>query len=200
MLLGLGLFTLLGFGGLGWLIHAVLQGRDLQTVFFPSHRGVAGQVAEGIGYGILASAVILWLLYRRILDQPRHYFVQLLERIQLGVPGILFLSLCAGIGEEWLFRGALQHWLGIWLCAVAFVALHGYLNPGDWPVALYGLLMVLVVAGMGYLYEYSGLFAAMSAHALIDVAIFTSLRYFPGPGVSQAQSRPGVPTNQPDSP
>jgi membrane protease YdiL (CAAX protease family) len=63
--------------------------------------------------------------------------------------------------------------------------MHGYLNPRDWPIALYGMLMVLVVAGMGYLYDYSGLFAAMAAHTLIDVAIFTSLRYFPGPSAAE---------------
>ena len=178
--MGLGLLTLAGFGALGWALAEWLQGRDLQQQFYPSERGFSRQVWDGVLYGSAASANILWLLYNRVLDQPRHFFVQLIRRFKIGLPDMLFLSLCAGIGEEWLFRGALQHWLGIWLTALVFVALHGYLDPRDWRISLYGLLMVVIVGGLGYLYNHSGLYAAMTAHALIDVAIFVSLRFFPG--------------------
>lgn len=147
---------------------------------------------DGAIYGAVASANVLWLLYNRILDQPRHVFVQLIRRFKIGLPDILFLSACAGIGEEWLFRGALQHSFGIWLTAFAFVALHGYLDPRDWRITLYGFLMVVIVAGMGYLYNYSGLIAAMVSHALIDVAIFVSLKYFPNtrPGKGDSVDTP----------
>ena len=181
-LAGLGLLTLVGFGTLGWAVAAFLQGRDIAGVFYPTERGWDRQLLDGAIYGLVASANILWLLYNRILDQPRHFFAQLIRRFRIGLPDIFFLSLCAGIGEEWLFRGAVQHWLGIWLTALAFVALHGYLDPRDWRISLYGMLMVIIVAGMGYLYHHSGLIAAMVSHAIIDIAIFISLKFFPGEG------------------
>ena len=178
-LAGLGLLTLVGFGAIGWALSGWLQDRDFNSVFYPAQKGLWIQLRDGLLYGAAASANILWLLYNRILDQPRHVFVQLIRRFKIGLPDILFLSACAGIGEEWLFRGAIQFWLGIWITAILFVALHGYLDPRDWRISLYGLLMVVIVAVMGYLYNYSGLIAAMTSHALIDVAIFVSLKYFP---------------------
>jgi membrane protease YdiL (CAAX protease family) len=182
MLAGLGLLTLVGFGALGWSIASLWQGRSLQDVFIPGDRGWERQLLDGAIYGLVASANILWLLYNKLLDQPRHFFAQLIRRFHIGLPDIFFLSFCAGIGEEWLFRGAIQHWLGIWLTALGFVALHGYLDPRDWRISLYGLLMVVIVAGMGYLYQHSGLMAAMLSHAIVDIAIFISLKYFPGEG------------------
>ncbi|MBI1193687.1 MAG: CPBP family intramembrane metalloprotease [Bacteroidetes bacterium] len=180
LLAALGMLTLVGFSALGWVLATLIQGRSLEEVFFPEARSWNRQLLDGTIYGLVASANILWLLYNRILDQPRHFFEQLIRRFNITLPDIFFLSLCAGIGEEWLFRGAVQHWLGIWLTALAFVALHGYLDPRDWRISLYGVLMVVIVAGMGYLYNYSGLIAAMVSHAIIDIAIFISLKYFPG--------------------
>lgn len=37
---------------------------------------------------------------------------------------IIILALASAIGEELLFRGALLPWLGVWIQAVAFAALH----------------------------------------------------------------------------
>jgi len=189
-LAGLGLVTLVGFGALGWAVATFLQGRNITDVFFPTERQWHRQLLDGAVYGLVASANILWLLYNRILDQPRHFFAQLIKRFSIRLPDIFFLSLCAGIGEEWLFRGAVQDWLGIWLTALAFVALHGYLDPRDWRISLYGLLMIIIVAGMGYLYEHSGLIAAMVSHAIIDIAIFISLKYFPGEGPPSPEQQP----------
>ncbi|MBK7566807.1 MAG: CPBP family intramembrane metalloprotease [Bacteroidetes bacterium] len=46
---------------------------------------------------------------------------------------MLFLSFCAGVGEELLFRGAIQPWLGIWLTALLFI-FYTDLNPKDKPL------------------------------------------------------------------
>jgi membrane protease YdiL (CAAX protease family) len=131
VLAGLGLLTLLGFGGIGWWLSAFFHGQDLEAQLGLAHRPWAKQVLDGLLYGGIASANILWLLHNRILAEPRHVFGQLVQRFKLGVPDMVFLSLCAGIGEEWFFRGAIQPWLGIWITAIAFVALHGYLSPGN---------------------------------------------------------------------
>lgn len=171
------MLTLAGFGGLGWWLAHTFHDRDLVRQLGLDLRPWHRQVLDGLLYGAVASANILWLLRHRILAEPRHVFGQLVRRFGLGPVDMVFLSLCAGIGEEWFFRGAVQPWLGIWFTAVLFVALHGYLNPSGGGMLLYGILMTVIVAGFGYLTERSGLIAAMTAHALVDVAIFSDLRF-----------------------
>jgi membrane protease YdiL (CAAX protease family) len=178
LLFGLGLFTIVGFSLLGWLLISVFQGRELGEVLTDRYRSYPLQMRDGLLYGAVASMNILWLLYHAILEAPRNFFTQLIKRFRINLFDVFFLSICAGVGEEMLFRGAIQHWLGIWITAILFIALHGYLDPRDWRISLYGLLMVVIVAGLGYLFERSGLVAAMTAHAVIDIAIFISLKYF----------------------
>jgi len=78
------------------------------------------------------------------------------------------------VGEEILFRGAFQPLFGLWIVAIVFVAIHGYLNLFDWKISIYGLYMVLVAAGFGYLFSGFGIIAASSAHFAFDVIM---LRY-----------------------
>ena len=77
------------------------------------------------------------------------------------------------MGEELLFRGAIQYWLGIWLTAILFVAIHGYLNPKNWKLSIYGVFMTFAIVGIGYFFEYFGIITAMSAHFMIDVYLFS---------------------------
>jgi uncharacterized protein len=46
----------------------------------------------------------------------------------MGEKDILVLALASSIGEELLFRGALQPWLGLWPSALVFALLH--IGPG----------------------------------------------------------------------
>lgn len=167
----------MGFGALGFFL-AYLQGKPWTEILNEDNRSWGEQLFDGFRYGSIASLCILWLLYNSILEAPRNFFSELIGKFRLNIADMLFLSLCAGVGEEILFRGAIQHWLGIWITAIVFIALHGYLDPSDWRISIYGLLMVVIVAGMGYLFVQSGLVAAMMAHFLIDVAIFVSLSRF----------------------
>jgi membrane protease YdiL (CAAX protease family) len=87
----------------------------------------------------------------------------------------VLISICAGVGEELFFRGALQHWLGIPLTAVVFVALHGYLDPRDRRTMAYGLFMTVAMMGLGWMAQRFGLLAPMLAHAWIDVVLLERL-------------------------
>lgn len=111
-----------------------------------------------------------------MLDGTRHFFADLLLRFKVSFPQIILLSLCAGIGEELLFRGAIQPWLGIWLTAALFIALHGYLNPKNKPLFIYGIVLLVVSAGFGYLLPKYGIYATMSAHFWIDVVLMLYLK------------------------
>lgn len=93
---------------------------------------------------------------------------------------ILFYSFCAGLGEEILFRGAIQAYIHIWPTAIIFVLLHGYVNPKDLKTSIYGVFLILVSAGFGYMMKYWGIYAAMSAHFIYDVIMFSYLKYYKG--------------------
>lgn len=86
--------------------------------------------------------------------------------------------MCAGVGEEILFRGAIQPHLGIWPTAILFIVLHGYLSFSNLALMLYGVLMVVVSAGLGYLFDNFGIHAAIVAHFLFDFFMFLYLIHF----------------------
>lgn len=86
-------------------------------------------------------------------------------------PLIIFVSLCAGIGEEIFFRGIIQPYLGIVVTAIIFVAIHGYLNPKNLKITVYGVYMVFAIMLLGYLTDKFGLITAITAHTVIDVVL-----------------------------
>ncbi|MDQ3536108.1 MAG: CPBP family intramembrane metalloprotease, partial [Bacteroidota bacterium] len=88
---------------------------------------------------------------------------------------IILVSLCAGIGEEIFFRAALQPIIGIWPTAIIFVILHCYINPRNWRISIYGFFMIIIMLGIGYLYETVGLISVMVAHTVIDIILFYML-------------------------
>lgn len=170
------LVTLFGIGGVGLgLMYFFHKSLFFQLLIHPA-RSIGIQAAIGTIYAIIALIPLIILLQLKMLDGTRHFFADLLLRFKVSLPQILLLSLCAGIGEELLFRGAIQPWLGIWLTALLFIALHGYLNPKNKPLFIYGIVLLVVSAGFGYLLPKYGIYAAMSAHFWIDVALMLYLK------------------------
>lgn len=132
---------------------------------------VTGQLLGGLAAGFLAAGVIRFVSSRppvsEVLDD--FYIVRMIKRTRFSAFDRIQLSLFAGAGEELLFRGAIQPLLGIWFTSVIFVGIHGYFrfdSAGHWLFA--GLMFGLSVM-LGFLYEYTGLISAMSAHAVYDI-------------------------------
>ncbi|MBL8001098.1 MAG: CPBP family intramembrane metalloprotease [Flavobacteriales bacterium] len=174
MVLLLGGLTLFVFGGGGVLLITVVQERELWAVITggrPWWLHVALGIAAGLVIGLSARTLVRspWM---RELDE--RFARRIGDRIAHPVDRV-FLSLCAGVGEELFFRGALQHWLGLLPTAVVFVAVHGYLDPRDRRLFVYGLLLTAAMAGLGWMARTFGLAAPMLAHALIDVVLFEQL-------------------------
>lgn len=174
ILLVLGLGTVLLFGGAGLLLITFVQGRDPWVLLMgPWSAGLQVLVGAAVGAGMGFAA---WQLasspgMQPVLDRYAERIGPLLSRRSDRI----FLSLCAGVGEELFFRGALQHWLGVLLTALIFVAVHGYLDPRDRRMFLYGSVMTVMMAGLGWLAGYMGLLAPMAAHAVIDIVLFEGL-------------------------
>lgn len=95
---------------------------------------------------------------------------------KLGWPAIVLISLCAGIGEEALFRGGLQTWLGDFIGPVAAIgissAVFGAIHFGK-PAITALLLGVGVIFGSMY-WATGSLLTVMIGHATYDI---WALRY-----------------------
>ena len=85
----------------------------------------------------------------------------------------------AGLGEELLFRGALQPLLGIWLTSAIFVVAHmrAYQFKKVDKAALVQMATLFGTSALlGLIAQYVGLIAAILVHALIDICSLYMLR------------------------
>ena len=166
----LGLLTLFGFSLLGILSVELLQDVPFREVFFSGWNWLE-QLGIGLAYGSICAGVAWWLIQRPFMRELSVVYAGMFKSLELSVQDVLFISLCAGVGEEILFRAGIQPFLGIWLTSVLFVAIHGYLDPRSWRMFLYGSVMTVMIAGVGWLFENVGLISAMTAHFIIDVIL-----------------------------
>jgi hypothetical protein len=173
----LGLVTLVGFSTLGSAILYFIS--DIALIEAFSH-GIAWykQIVYGLLVGLAIGAAAFGIIAMPFMKPVLEKYSGLMDGLHLNYFDVLFISFCAGYGEEILFRATMQHYFGIWPTAIIFVAIHGYLNPKDWRISIYGTFMTLCMAGLGYMYQYWGLISAIAAHFMIDVWLmyFLALR------------------------
>lgn len=155
---------------LAWGILYFFQGVGFQAAFASSYP-IAMQFIIGLLGGAAAAAVIYLTIQHppvsEVLDD--FYIVRIIANTKFSAFDRFQLSLFAGAGEEVLFRGAIQPLLGIWWTSALFIGLHGYFRfqkPGHW---LFGGMMFGLSMVLGYLFQYIGLVAAMTAHAVYDL-------------------------------
>jgi uncharacterized protein len=172
ILLGLG--TLLIFGVTGYIIIVHFQEVNFIDIL-KSGRSLPVQLIIGIIYGLLSAFIALYIINKEFFNKEKQFYQEKISQLNLNNSGIVFISICAGIGEEIFFRAALQPFLGIWITSIFFVAVHGYLNPLNWVISLYGIFMTFVIAGFGYLMESFGLITVITAHAIFDLVLLKTL-------------------------
>lgn len=168
------LATILIFGGLGvWLVPMAREVDVMQ--FLAGHKAMVIQCFFGLAIG-LTSAMAGWQIVELpFLHGAKMFFVNIVKPLKLSLIEIVFISVCAGVGEELFFRGAVQPYLGIWYTAFLFVLLHGYISLTNLPLTLYGLYMVLVIGVLGLFVEHVGIVTAMVGHTVIDVILIYRL-------------------------
>jgi len=171
----LSLLTIVGFSGLGLSILAIFTEHSPFRIFWLG-KPIYQQVLFGGLFGGFAVANGVILVRSPWMHQTRDFFAKMIGQLDPKIYHILFYSTCAAVGEEILFRGAIQPFIGIWWTSVLFIFLHGYFNPYNWQITLYGVFMVMISAGLGYLYELLGIYAAMFAHFIYDLVMFLFLR------------------------
>lgn len=169
--------TLVVFGGLGGITIPYARGTEL-SVFLLGANMIWVQIITGTIFGIVTAMAGWQIINLPIMTNTKDFFIGLLKPINLTNIQIIFISVCAGVGEELLFRGSIQPFLGVWMTSILFVLLHGYLNPFNLPLTYYGIYMVLVIAVMGFMTEHIGILSAIIAHVIIDIILLFKIASF----------------------
>lgn len=128
--------------------------------------------AVGIAYAFFANELMKFKVFKSV---PLRVD-ELVRSLNLTVWDSIFLSLCAGIGEELLFRAGVQTYLGPILTSILFVAVHGYINPTNWRQSLYGIVVLPLSFILGYGLEWYGLWFSIAVHAAYDFTLFVSFK------------------------
>lgn len=172
--LWMGLVTLLGFPILGYFLSYGLDFTQIiEFLKLPSFAIIP--VGYGLMFGFSYAFLALLFMDAPIFDSLENRMEHLMKQLKLTLGKGLFLSVCAGVGEELLFRASVQPYLGIWVTSILFVAIHGYLNPWNWRFSLYGLIILPFVVLLSYGFEQFGLWFAIMAHTAYDAVLFTSI-------------------------
>jgi len=176
ILLRLAIATLIGMPLVAIVVDRFSETVNLQLAI-TGDSNFGGQFLWGSLAGLAIAVGAHVLIASPLLNKVNSSYARMLGRFRLTLSEIVLISICAGVGEEMLFRGAVQPFLGIPVTSVLFVAIHGYLNPRDWRLSIYGAFMTLGIAWLGYLAETRGLMSAMIAHTLIDVYLLLYMQH-----------------------
>lgn len=97
-----------------------------------------------------------------------------LSKVDLSGAAPWIIGGCAALGEELLFRAALQPLVGLWIGAVIFAAAHvgtaSVGTPSNAKRVAYLANVAVAGVALGWLYEHVCLLSALLVHATIDIA------------------------------
>ncbi|MCH2225089.1 MAG: CPBP family intramembrane metalloprotease [Crocinitomicaceae bacterium] len=170
----LGLVTLLVFPiptfTVLWFVEGIypLEIFDLKSFNLTS---IALGTALGLCYALLALVLMELPVFQKLPIRIE----TIVQNMRLRFIDCLFLSICAGVGEELLFRSGIQFYIGPIVASIGFVAIHGYLNPKNWRVSLYGLIILPFIFAIAYGFISYGLWFAIFAHVIYDLILFLSM-------------------------
>ncbi|MBK7780714.1 MAG: CPBP family intramembrane metalloprotease [Ardenticatenia bacterium] len=129
-----------------------------------SWRWYLGAVASGVGMALLVQVV-----WNRLLPDSQAGIEQLSEMmfgpiVKTGLVGALTIGLAAGLGEETLFRGAMQPRFGIVFTSMLFAVIHTQYGVS---LALVQILAIALIFGL--VRQRANTLTAMAAHATYNL-------------------------------
>ena len=133
-------------------------------------------IAYGLEFGVLYAFFAMFMLKAPVFERLPLKIDQLVKGLKLNYFDAIFLSLCAGIGEELLFRAGLQTFTGVWITSFIFVAIHGYFSIKNLEMNYYGLLVFPFILLLSLGFEHFGLWFCISAHFAYDAVLFLEMR------------------------
>jgi uncharacterized protein len=175
LIIKLALATLFGMPAIALIADHFSERIDLRASLI-GYEPMWKQILSGTLLGVVIALLAIRLVNSDLLKPVHQKYAHRLGNFSLSFSEIILISLCAGVGEELLFRGAIQPFLGVVLTSMVFVAIHGYINPNDWRVSIYGLFMTVSICGVGFFALQYGLISAIIAHTLIDVFLLKDMQ------------------------
>ena len=118
---------------------------------------------------------LYFLMRAKVFDKLPTRIETIVKNMRLNFWDCLLISICAGVGEELLFRSGVQFYLGPIITSIIFVAIHGYLNPMNWRMSLYGLIVLPFIFIISYGFYEFGLWFSIMAHITYDLVLFLSM-------------------------
>lgn len=154
--------------------------RPEPLTLFARPAGPLTQLLVGQVLALLA-AVASWFMFKltaRSTSSART--IESYSRLDLGGLNPLWISIAAAVGEELLFRAALQPLLGVWIVSLLFLLTH----VPVYRFRKFDAATLVQAAGvfggsvlLGFVFEYVGLLAAMLVHAWIDIVGLLIVRH-----------------------
>lgn len=145
--------------------------QSLSTIF-QTENFTAYPIIVGTLIGALYAYLASFVMESDVFDRSGINVEKIVRSMNLNLWDCIFISLCAGIGEELLFRSGVQYYLGPIWTSIIFVAIHGYLNPRNWRVSIYGLIVLPFILVISYGFYEFGLWFSIAAHAAYDFVLF----------------------------
>lgn len=167
----MGLVTLILFPIPSFIVLPWLNDVSISSIFQWENFTVF-KIGIGIQLGAVYAFLALLFIQAPIFENMPNRVDKIVRDMHLNWLDCVFLSLCAGIGEELLFRSGVQYYLGPFITAVIFVAIHGYLNPFNWKKSLYGFIVLPFILLISYGFITFGLWFAIAAHFAYDLVLF----------------------------
>lgn len=130
----------------------------------------------GLIVGAIFALLSLWIFSRPFFESELGQQKKMISSLNLNLFDKIFLSFCAGFGEEILFRVGMQHYLGVWITSFIFIAIHGYLNPKKPKIAVYGLFLLPFILILAFAYPVFGLWPIVFAHFSYDLVLFLFIK------------------------
>jgi len=132
-----------------------------------------------ISIGILFGLFVIWMTELDYFESSMAKYKDLLDNYTLNTFYVVFLSFCAGVGEEIFFRGALQPllsvfinpYLALWIVALFFVAIHGYFSLKNKRINIFAILLTLFIGLLGWSALKHSLWLAISGHFAYDLVL-----------------------------
>ena len=136
------------------------------------------QLVAGIVTGGVMGYAGIRLMQVQALREVANTFgiVRIIRNANLTARDSSYISLTAGVSEEWLFRAALIPFAGLAISSLLFVVVHGYIRFNSAAHVFFALFMLLLSFVLGLLFLYQGIFAAMAAHTVYDMAAFHGIK------------------------
>jgi len=175
MLIVMGLVTLVMFPILAF---PVLYFQDIQYLsIFEIDLSEIRLIPVFLAIGILFGLFVIWFTELNYFEQALKPIKNRLDQFKITSFYAIFLSVCAGLGEEIFFRGALQPLCGIWITAFFFVLIHGYFSFKNLRLNYFGIVLTLFIAFIGWSSKTFNLWTAIAAHFSYDLVLLFYYRY-----------------------